>query len=472
MMSDCLPHRMMSAIFVAYLLCPAIAAAQTPTVGNFAEPVSIGVDCEPTPNLLRFICKVTVDPPQSVEVRYQRTDGLGIQRANRSDVIAGSHEVPLLFLAQKSEYWIEATAQEHPLGRSATEALITGALPPKLDSYLRIHGESTMKLVGGMIPCNRQPVAVIYDTDTGDLVWYEVIGDHRDGTFDIGNMVRFTDEQTVLGMTGTRIIEEDLLGEEITNFSVDFGRRRLHHDIFKADGNYYGIAKMFPGNYELDRILVFDPQGNQILQWTYPNHLIPSGKSGDWFHTNSIWVEEDGTVLLSWHSRDSVAKIDLRPESPTLGDVLWIMDGNPPDFYPPDIVIDWSAVPLPHKFDRQHNFHRRHDGRYMLLDNIGGRGIVFTIDEQNRTATADVVYPTQRPSCAAQGTATDTENGNAVVGCDRAYLREYDGTTDEPIWQAKVKCSKVFAPWVGSERWYPLDHWSDEYLPTASIATD
>ena len=433
---------------------------------NFAEPTSIDVSCDATQNPLRFSCTVTVDPPQPVDVRYSRTDGLGVERANRGDEVVASQQVPVLFLAPEKAYAIEAVAAGHPQGPMATDTLMTGAPPFDVDSWLTFVGESTMGLVGAENPCDGDATAVVYDTTTGDLVWYHDIDPN--GSLGVLNMVSFTAEQTVVGETGNGVVEVDLLGGVLTDFNVDYpGCCNLHHDIYKANGNYYGFYQDTRAGLTLDPVVVLDAQGNELFEWNPHDVLpVPPGSFGDWLHTNSVWVDEDGTAVLSWLTRDSVAKVDLNPQSPTFGEVLWIMDGNPPDALPPDITIDWSNVGGANFFSQQHNFHRRHDGRYMLLDNDHGRGIVFTIDEVNRTATADAVYPTAEFFCGAQGTADDTEDGNALVACGNDALREYDGVTDALIWDAEVDCANgggFGGP--GVARWNVLDGWSKAFLP-------
>ncbi len=426
------------------------------------EPIAIDVACAPTANLLRFGCTVTVDPPQPVEVRYRRTDGIGPERANRSEITADTHQVSILFLGPEREYGVVATALDHPQGLSATDSFTTGAAPTDYGSWLTMQGASTMELVGADLPCGEDAVAVVYDTETGDLVWYQELDPF--GVLGLNDMVRFTDEQTVLGETGNAVVEVDLLGEVLTEFDT---APSLHHDIFESNDSYYVLDQERIGGLTLDPVLVYDPQGALILEWDPRDHLpIPPDASGDWLHTNALWVEEDGTALLSWLSRDSVAKIDLDPASPTFNQVLWIVDGDPPDDLPADIVVDWSGVDGADFFSRQHNFHRRRDGRFMLLDNDHGRGVVLTIDEVARTATANAVYATVESVCGPQGTAADTEAGNSVVGCSTEFLREYDGLTDELVWEAEVECESgggFFGISVG--RWYPLDGWSKAYTP-------
>ncbi len=435
---------------------------------GFAEPVAIDVSCASTSNPLRFGCSVTVDPPQPVEVRYSRTDGQGVERAHRSEVTAGTHDVPVFFLAPLNQYDIVVTALEHPLGLSAADSFVTGAPPFDIDSWMTVEGASTMGLIGGELPCDDTAVAVIYDTGTGDLVWYEDID--PSGSLGVLAMVRYTDEQTILGETDGSIVEVDLLGNDIERFDVSgYGFLGLHHDIFKSNGLFYGLYQETIGGLTLDPVVILDNQGNELYEWNPRDHLeIPPGAFGDWLHNNVVWVEEDGTVLLSWLTRDSVAKIDLNPASPTFGEVLWIVDGNPPNQLPEDITVDWSGVPGASFFSGQHNFHRRRDGRYMLLDNDNGRGLVLSIDEVNRTATAEAVYDTVEGSCGAQGTAADTLGGNAVVGCTTEFTREYDGVTGELIWQSEIGCANGGGGFFGtsSARWYPLDGWSASYLPT------
>jgi hypothetical protein len=439
------------------------ADTDTDTTLPTGYPTSIVASCAATTNALRFDCEVTVDPPQAVDLRWYRSDGLGPERVDTSDLAEGVHAMPLYFLAPDQEYTVEATATSWPDGPRSTIAVTTAVPPLEVGTWLTMTGTSTMGLLGTEDPCSTGAIAVIYDTTTGDLVWYHDLD--PSGSLGMLDMVRFTDRQTVIGETDGNVVEIDLTGADLVRFPVDYpGCCSLNHDIFEADGLYWSQYQNTVGFLTLDNIVVIDAYGVEQYQWNPRDHLtIPANAFGDYLHTNSEYVDANGDFYLSWLSRDAVGKFEGDRTDPNWGDSIWLMtgDGQPGDLGN-DITIDWSAIAGPHEFGGQHNFHLRRDGRVMLLDNDNGRGLVLTVDEATVTATADAVYPTHENQCFAQGTAMDTLAGNAVVGCASEWVREYDLASSSLIWEAEIQCRNGGGGGFtsgGATRWYPLDGW-------------
>jgi hypothetical protein len=321
-----------------------------------------------------------------------------------------------------------------------------------------------MGLIGTEHPCNDDAVAVIFDTSTGDLVWYQDVD--PGGSLGMLDMVRFTDEMTIIGESEGTIVEVDLMGNDLTRFSTSYGGCcGLNHDVFKApDGTYWSQYQQQTGLLTLDNIVVLDAAGVEQYEWRPADHLaIPAGARGDWLHTNSEYVDANGDFYLSWLTRNSIAKFEGDRTAPNWGERIWIMTGNGlAGQLGNDITVDWSGVPGDDGFGGQHNAHLRRDGRLMFLDNDNGRGVVMTVDEVAMTATVDAVYETRENSCGAQGTAADTRAGNAVVACASEWVREYDLATASQIWEAELHCfNGGGGGWTSNAatRWYPLDGW-------------
>lgn len=431
---------------------------------GYGRPTSLTTTCSLTDNVLRFTCVVTVDPPQPVELRWVRTDGLGPERVHHSDAVAVSHELPLYFVAPDTAYTVEANAVAWPEDTAPTT--VTGGIPPSLDlgAWLTTTGTSTMGLIGTEAPCSTRAVATIFDTATGDLVWYQDLD--PGGELGMLYMVRYLDDHTVMGITNGAVVQVDLMGNDLVRFDTNYeGCCDLNHDVhFNGTTIVSQYQQDLAGSLILDAAVFFDPSGVELFQWRPQDHLdIPGNASGDYLHNNSDYLDADGNLLQSWLFRDTVAKIDLDPASPTYQSPIWLMNGtNQQGALGNDITIDWSAIGGPDSFGGQHCFHQRRDGRYMLLDNDHGRALVLSIDDAAGTATVDAAYDTHEPSCGAQGTAMDTLSGNALVACQSRFVREYDLATGNQIWEGEAICRNSggggWSSWSGA-RWYPLDGW-------------
>ena len=293
------------------------------------------------------------------------------------------------------------------------------------------------------------------------------------GQFGSVDMVQFTEDHTVLGESEGDVIEVDLMGEDILRledlddaFGVTAGGLfgNFHHDIMKRNGFYYVFYQenYGGGGFEadvLDTVIVFDGTGAEIARWDPFVHLdLPEDWDGDFLHTNTIFVDEAGDMLLSWLSQDTIAKITGDWTSPDFGTPQWILRGSPSGDLEPTITTDWGSI-SPSTFGSQHCLNIRPDGRLMLLDNDHGRGLVLSLDTATSTATVDAEYATGAGLCGPQGTAQGTVAGNAIVGCAGYSLREYDGVTGDEVWSASVQCPDGggFGPMGGAARWYPLD---------------
>ncbi|MEQ1566039.1 MAG: aryl-sulfate sulfotransferase [Myxococcota bacterium] len=434
------------------------------TGGSTTAPPTLAVSCDPTDNPLRFLCTVDVDPAQPVQLVYARADGLSATRTVTSDLVQSQHELPVYFLAPEQVYDLTVSATAWP-DDTIPGQLTAGSMPADFRSSLTMTGTSTMGMIGSHDPCSGEAVAVVYDTNTGDLVWFELM--NPGGQFGSLDMVVFTDDHTVLGESTGDVIEVDLMGEDLVRldnlddaFGVNVGGPfgNFHHDIAKRDGVYYVFyQESYGGNDVLDTVILFDGLGTELARWYPIDHLpIPGNWGGDYLHTNSIWVDEAYDIHLSWLSLDSVAKIEGDWTSPDFGTPIWILDGDAGGGMG-TITTDWSAVGGPDEFGGQHSFLVRPDGRLQLLDNDSGRGLVIDLDEVAGTATVDAEYETHENGCGPQGTSRSTLGGNAVVACTGDWVREFDGVSGEMLWEAEVQCPGGGSP--GSSRWYPLDGW-------------
>lgn len=415
-------------------------------------PSVISASCEPTDNPLRFSCTVSVDPPQPVQIRFSKSDGTGISRVHTSEDAASEHTVGLYMMAPETDY--DFTAETLVPGDStASGSLTTGALPVP-PPVMTVTGTSAVPYVGLHTPClNPAATAQIFDTATGELLWYQEV----DPTPSLGlrHMLRFTEDHTVLADTANAIVEVDLMGNELfrSTVGVDFSEG-LHHDLNKKDGLIYALFEE-PGDPIMDGFHVFDASGPPMMSWYSSDFFTPpGGVIGSWMHTNTIWIDPSGDVLLSLYNFATVIKVDGDLSSPSFGELIWAMSGDGSDDLGDDFEIDWSLVEQGDLFQRQHDVKLMPDGRMLMLDNHLGRALAISFDEVAMTATVDASYASPEFVCGPQGTAGYAA-GHVFVGCDVPTLLEYDDT-GTVVWEITAACDAAEA---SITRWYPLEGW-------------
>ncbi len=329
-----------------------------------------------------------------------------------------------------------------------------------------------MGMIGTHLPCSTDAIGVVYDTGTGEMLWYQLLDSN--GTLGTLDMIQFTDDFTVVGESRGDVIEVDLMGNDLVrlndqdtalgiNVGGTFGN--FHHDLMKRNGAFYTLYQEIYGGGGffadvLDVVVIFDETGAELARWYPDQHLtLPVGWSGDFLHTNTVYVDDAGDFYLSFLTQDTIAKIEGDWTSPDFGTPHWILEGRASGQLANTITTDWSAVGGPDDFNDPHSLILRPDGRVQLLDNRNGRGLVIAVDEKTSTATVDGAYDTRENSCGPQGTSRSTQAGNVVVGCTGDWVREYDIGTGSMIWEAQVQCPTGGFGSQGAARWYPLDHW-------------
>lgn len=428
--------------------------APAPTAETAAPPPdTLTVGCAATDNALRLRCEVDVSPPQGVSLRWARQDGAGPERSAASPDPAAHHTLPLRFLAPETVYDVVAVAAS---GAEAHATVVAGTPPVEVGSWLTpLSGASSAGLWGTANPCGEDAHAVVYDTATGALVWYQDLD--PDGALGVLNMVRFTDAGTVAGETRGRVVEVDRDGVDLARFAVDYGGEwGLHHELFVRDGRYWSGFQDTAGDLTVDLVVALDRGGSEVDRWDPREHLaIPPDAADDWLHTNALSVDDDGSALVSWMHRDAIARIAAAPAG-GLGEVAWVL-GPADGPLGSDLVLDWSRVDGDDAFGSQHSLSRRRDGRLLLLDNPRGRALLLSLDEGARRGVVEAAFRTREPVCGAQGTAVETPTGNVAAACFGPWVAEYDVDTGARVWEARLACRSGRE--ARAVRWYPLAGW-------------
>jgi Arylsulfotransferase (ASST) len=151
----------------------------------------------------------------------------------------------------------------------------------------------------------------------------------------------------------------------------------------------------------------------------------------DYFHINSVEVDDDGNLLVSARNTHAIYKIDR-----ATGRILWRLGGKRSDFaLGPGVRFAW-----------QHDARRRPDGTISLFDNEAApqagpesRGLVLRVDvRRKRVRLVRSIVHRPRLLAATQGNMQLLPNGDWFVGWGaRPYFTEYDPTGRHVLFDAR-----------------------------------
>ncbi|HEY3866557.1 MAG TPA: arylsulfotransferase family protein [Solirubrobacteraceae bacterium] len=153
--------------------------------------------------------------------------------------------------------------------------------------------------------------------------------------------------------------------------------------------------------------------GRLLLEWHSLDHVpmeesyAPVEANWDFFHINSVDLDDDGNLLVSSRSMQTVYKLD------STGRIIWRLGGKSSDFeIGPGAGFAW-----------QHDARRQPDGTFTVFDNGAtpvveklSRGLILDVDEQAMTSTLLHQYTHPKILAASQGSVQLLENGNVFVG--------------------------------------------------------
>jgi Arylsulfotransferase (ASST) len=198
--------------------------------------------------------------------------------------------------------------------------------------------------------------------------------------------------------------------------------------------------------------------GKVLFEWHSVGHVallesyyhLPRhpGKTYDYFHINTIEVDDDGNFLVSARNTHTIYKINRRS-----GTVMWRLGGKRSDF----------ELGRGVRFGWQHDVRRQQDGTITIFDNAAApklrrqsRGIVLRVDERRKHATLLHTFVHTPPIVAVdQGNMQKLPNGNYLIGWGhQPFVTEFgpQGKTLLDLRFAREGADSYRAyrfPWVG-----------------------
>ena len=191
--------------------------------------------------------------------------------------------------------------------------------------------------------------------------------------------------------------------------------------------------------------------GRLELEWHSLDHVplkesyAPVEANWDFFHINSVDFDDDGNLLVSSRSMQTIYKLDRR------GQILWRLGGKSSD-----LEIGPGA-----NFAWQHDARRQPDGTLTVFDNGAtpvvekrSRGLILDVDERAMTSTLLHQYTHPKILAASQGSVQLLQNGNVFVGWGEiprvSEFRRSGQMVFDAVLGEKYESYRAFRlPWTG-----------------------
>jgi hypothetical protein len=317
--------------------------------------------------------------------------------------------------------------------------------------------------------------AMILDDD-GELVWFHPVRPRRTVTdFKVGLLhgkpvLTWWEGRVVRGLGDGEWVVADSTYRELIRFSPARGLPGdLHEHVLTSAGtalvtsnevtvtDLRGVGGRRRGHAVGGVVQELSlPHGRLLWEWRSLDHVpveetMLKGKPGprfDYFHINSIDVDEDGDLIVSARNTWAAYKLDRRT-----GRVRWRLGGKRSDF----------RMGRGTRFEWQHDVRRHAHGLVSVFDNAAApkeapesRAVLLELDLRRMRATLVRQYAHRpRPVLSHyMGNAQVLENGHVVVGWGGSpYVTEFaaDGTIvlDARLPRGGQSYRAFRFPWVG-----------------------
>ena len=450
-----------------------VACDDTPDATGPAAPTIVAAAVAANPhNAISAIVHIRASLADSVAVRVAAATGDGSSDVLTPAVrVAGdSAAVPVLGLVPSTAYVLQPIVYGAGKAAGPELAFASGALPSDIPRYSAGGPDPSP----GFVVLAAGLYGLVLD-NTGRVVWYRRFPEGPGLNFVAGFNGRYAARPPTINPADAGAwVEVDPLGNETRRLTCANGLRpRLHDLIADPDGSYWllcdetrtmdlsaigGVAGARVTGTVVRHIAA---DGDVLFSWSAFDHFAltdvaeseRTGASVNWTHGNSIDVDIDGHLIVSFRNLGEVTKIDGRT-----GSVLWRMGGRANE-------IAFVDVPPP-SFVGQHSARSLGAGEIVLLDNIGdpvqSRTRRFVVDEATRSARLVHSYAsTPGVSTLIGGSVQPLPRGRTLVSFGTAgRVEEYDDS-GRVVWRIDGHAGYVFraqrirslyAPGVGTSR--------------------
>jgi len=422
-------------------------------------------------NVLAAVVTARASFADSVAVGYGLA-GAALDSATPAvTTLADSAAVPLFGLAPETRYTLRVVAYGGgQVAGGDTLTLTTGALPAELPRYVASGSDPSP----GYVVFAAALYGLVID-NTGRVVWYHRFLNGPGLNFEAEPTGRYYARPPTPDRTDLEPwVEIDPLGNVTRTFGCAGGLQPRFHDLIaELDGSYWvmcdemrtmdlsGLGGVANAQVMGTVVQHISSVGELLFRWSPFDHfditdLDPASRTGanvNWTHGNSLDLDSDGNLIVSFRSLSEITKIDTRT-----GAVLWRMGGLKNQF----TFQDAGAL----AFSFQHGVRLTAPDHLLLLDNLGdpsgSRAERYEYDAPLRTARQTGSYGSSPAVTAALGGSTqDLPGGRTLVSFGPAGRVEEYNASGQVVWRIEGNAGYVFRaqrirslyrPGVGSPR--------------------
>ncbi len=425
------------------------STSDTPTMGI---PRVAGI----SGNALGALLSVSVGNADSVAVRFHLAESSSATDSVTAAVrpVGDSVAVPVLGLLPARRYSLTAVAYaQKAVLLSATVQFTTDTLPQDLPSY----SASGVDPSPGYVVFAAGMYGLVID-NTGRVVWYRRFANGPGLNFmaqPTGNYVARPTPPNTKDIASW--VEVDPTGKVSRTFGCALGLQPRFHDLIsEMNGSYWimcddtrtmdltsngGAANALVMGTVIQHV---SPAGALLFQWSPFDHFAitdldsvdRAGPNVNWTHGNSIDLDADGNLLVSFRSLGELTKINS-----VTGSVVWRMGGRRNQF-------TFLESPAP-AFLRQHGMRLVSPGVLILLDNVGdpndSRAERYAVDEQARIVRLTQSYGSS-PAVVTQigGSVQALPGGRTLVSFGTTGRVEEFDATGKVVWRINGDAGYVF----------------------------
>ena len=450
--------------------CSNDAAGPPPPAAPKISAISVAGNAD---NALSAVVSIRVGNADSVGVQFHLGDvPFGSDSVTPAvKVVGDSAIVPVLGLVPTSDYALRAVA--YGVGGTAISnvvQLVTGALPTDLPHYSASGPDPSP----GYVVFAAGMYGLVID-NTGRVVWYHRFPNGPGLSFMAQPNGRYVARPSTPDPTDLEPwVEIDPLGNITRTLGCARGLQPRPHDMISAlDGSYWllcdevrtmdltafgGVAEARVTTQAIEHIA---GDGTLLFHWSPFDHFsITDGELAErigvnvnWTHGNSLDLDADGNLIVSFRNLGEITKIDTKS-----GAVIWRLGGRANQF-------TFLGVVAP-AFSGQHSVRVPAPGAIMILDNVGhpgdSRSERYAIDQTAMTARLVASY-SSTPSVVTLigGSVQSLPGGRTLVSFGTAgRVEEYDAS-GQVKWSITGAAGYVFraerirslyAPGVGTTR--------------------
>jgi hypothetical protein len=432
--------------------CAADSSVDPVCVAPVITHVAVTTD---STNVLRAFVAAGVHDADSVVVRFG--SGAARDSATPSLTPAGDSVVVAVLGLEPSRTYGAQLVSFNACGTTASDVLTftTAALPADLPAYTA----EGLDPAPGYVVFGAGSYGLVID-NAARVVWYHRFPDGVGLDFQAQPNGRYTARPPVpAGVVGAWV--EVAPSGELTR-TLRCARElqpRLHDMIAQPDGSYWLLCDEVrtidlsgQGASSAARVLGATVQhrsatGDLLFDWSAFDHLAVelnvldavdrNAATINWTHANSLDLDADGNLVVSFRNLSEVVKIDTRT-----GAVVWRFGGAHDQF-------TYENVAEPSPFVHQHGVRALAGGQLLLLDNLGqpfgSRAERYVLDEARRSARLSAAYRSAAGLVAQIGGSTQALGGGHTLVSygSGAGVEEYDAAGNV-VWRLTGNPGYVF----------------------------